>query len=246
MSNERRRIRATTPHHMRSSEIASNIVKLRSTGSRVSAHDGSRHRRCRAAPLRMRARSRPDRRKNRRAGGDLGRGGRRPARVRRPSIRAVAASALVAALVGAWVVVLPTPTTPHRRRCRSRDVPVTTGAPIPGGRVEYSQPGNVTEAYRAVAGPDDGVAARGDAASARRRPRRTRLVAAPRALGRSRSLLVPPRRRARGNVVDGDRYGRARARSARGRRSRCTFHLVAQPARRRERRGSLTRTGSRW
>jgi hypothetical protein len=86
--------------------------------------------------------------------------------VRHPSIRIVAASALVAALVGAWVVVLraedsPSPPVPVP------DIPVTTGAPIPAGRVEYSQPGNVTEAYRAVAGPDDGVAARGDAACAR-------------------------------------------------------------------------------
>ncbi|MET1000406.1 MAG: hypothetical protein ABWZ15_01235, partial [Acidimicrobiia bacterium] len=98
----------------------------------------------------------PHRRRSRRS--------RRP-EGRRPSIRAVAASALVAALVGAWVVVLRADDSPSAP-VLVPDVPVTTGAPIPDGRVEYSQPGNVTEAYRAVAGPDDGVAARGDAACA--------------------------------------------------------------------------------
>ncbi len=116
---------------------------------------------------------------------------RRP-RVRRPSIRVVAASALVAALVGAWVVVLRADDSPSAP-VPVPDVPVTTGAPIPGGRVEYSQPGNATEAYRAVAGPDDGVAARGDAACARGVPEE-RAWSKPRARGRSRSLFVSPRR----------------------------------------------------
>ncbi len=229
---------------MRSSENASSIEILVQLPLSFGA--------CRCKTLSMRPcatpappRSRPARPKRRPAGDGLGRGGcagprcaaRRSASwPRRPWSRH--SSAL-------WVVVLraddsPSPPVPVP------DVPVTTGAPIPGGRVEYSQPGNVTEAYRAVAGPDDGVAARGDAACARGVPEERAWSKPERARGRSRSLPVSPRRRARGNVVDRDRYGRARARSARGRRSRCTFHLVARPARRRERRGSLTRTGSRW
>jgi hypothetical protein len=86
--------------------------------------------------------------------------------VRRPSIRVGAASALIAALVGAWVVVLRADDSPSAP-APVPDVPVTRAVPIPAGRVEYWQPGNVTEAYSAVAGPDDGIAARGDAACAR-------------------------------------------------------------------------------
>ena len=183
---------------MRSSEIASTCKARLNCALGCRSHDGARHRRCRALrhsgaaalpprppeepPRRRRSRSRRSRPRS--AGAppvDPRRGRVGPGRGAR---RRVAWSSLRDRRLR------------HRRRCRLAGcLRSRRRAPIPGGRVEYSQPGNVTEAYRAVAGPDDGVAARGDAACRARRRRRTRLVAAPRARGRSRSLPVSPRRR---------------------------------------------------